>query len=106
MTLEPLFTKNGFRYQLIKRSENFAIYEQKNEEFNYKYYEVIKIKKSKRDYNAPWGLVPAGTESYPSSESWGVLGWTYFTLEQAERKFNQLVEEYEIQRKKDNKENL
>jgi hypothetical protein len=34
----------------------------------------------------------AGTEFYPSTNQWGSNGWTYKTMEQAENKFNDLIE--------------
>jgi hypothetical protein len=93
MTLEPLLFKNGFRYQLVKRIENFAIYEQKKEGFDYKYYEVIKIQVVKQDVNTKFMSLKAGTEFYPSINQWGQYGWTCGTIERAEELLNILVNE-------------
>lgn len=92
MTLEPLLFKNGFRYQLVKRIENFAIYTQKKEGFGYVYYEVIKIQTVKKDVTTKFMTLKAGTEFYPSINSWGVNGWTCGTLQRAEEKLNELIE--------------
>lgn len=54
------------------------------------YYEVVRIRKAKKDYNGFFSI-QEGDEFYPSSESWGTYGWTFKTLEQAEAKFNNLT---------------
>lgn len=91
MTLQPLLKNNGFTYHLIKRNENFAVYEQKKEGFDYTYYEVIKIQVVKQDVSTKFMTLKAGTEFYPSTNQWGVNGWTFKTLEQAESKLNELI---------------
>jgi hypothetical protein len=91
MTLQPLFKKNGFHYQLIKRNESYAIYLQKKEGFSYEYFEVVKIQKVKKDVETSFMRLKAGDEFYPSSGQWGSQGWTFTTLEHAESKYNELI---------------
>jgi hypothetical protein len=88
--LATQFKKNGYHYTQVIRDENKAIYKQEHKDITQVYYEVVKIKKSKNDYNAVWGLVPAGTESYPSTEAFGQAGWTFMNYETALTKFNQI----------------
>jgi hypothetical protein len=88
--LEKFFTKKGFAYTEIKRVGNKAIYKQVHEEIQEAkpHYEVIVIK-SHDGYEIAGNKIPPG-EVYPSTTQWGVLGWTYVDLEDAENKFKQL----------------
>jgi hypothetical protein len=90
MSLNERFKKNGFTYHLVKRNESCAIYTQKKEGFSYEYFEVIKIQTVKKDVDTSFMTLKAGTEFYPSSNEWGSKGWTFKTLEQAEKKFDEL----------------
>jgi hypothetical protein len=87
-SLLPLkMQKNGFTLSLLHREGNRAIYLQQVSE-NCQYFEVIRIR------TKPAGVFKGKSypprEVYPSSESWGELGWTYRTYEKAIEKFNAL----------------
>lgn len=90
-TLPTEFTAEGFRFRQVRRCEHVAIYEKtRNGGVSY---EVVVIRRSKKDYRFPSGsVVPAGSESYPSNSQWGRLGFTCPDMEAAARKYRQLVE--------------
>lgn len=82
------FTKNGYKYNLVTKSNTFAIFSQ--EIFDWcLYYEVI-ICQNLKEANLPGGRIREAGEYYPSSELWGTSGWTYRTIEDAYVKFNEL----------------
>ena len=90
--LEKEITKKGFIYKQLKRVGNKAIYSQKRDDKDATRinYEVIVIK-SHDGYEIAGNKIPAG-EVYPSSTQWGVLGWTFVDLQDAENKFKKLKE--------------
>jgi hypothetical protein len=82
------FRQSGFTLSLLKRAGNVAIYIQTKRR-QPQAYEVVLIRKHEA-YIAFGKEIPAG-ECYPSSEQWGVKGFTYRTIEAAERKFRELT---------------
>lgn len=84
-TIPEKFQKNGFDYELVKRNTFAAIFAQKSEG-RVIAYETIKIKifpeRIIKDR-----ILESG-EYYPSTEKWGVDGFTYHSLASAEKKFN------------------
>ena len=80
-------SKKGFIYLQIKRTKDVAIYKQKNADDTMKgeWFEVIKIK-SHNGMTLGGNYIPP-SEMYPSSTQWGVLGFTYQTLKDAENRF-------------------
>ena len=74
-TIPLLFTKPGFRYRLIERIADVAIYEQRFISGGLAAYEVVRIRvrEERRIGNS---VIEAG-EYLPSSEEWGRHGWTY-----------------------------
>lgn len=94
MTFKPLakeFTAKGFLHRQIKRDGLVAIYERQHTDFGGKdiHYEVVVIKE-----NPEWeafGETHKAAESYPRSESWGVLGFTCPDSASAHRKFVSLL---------------
>jgi len=87
-TLPNEFRKSGFYFRLVKRQGDKAIYSKSRAGGVGKHYEVIKIREHD-EYVMGGVTIPAG-ESYPSSEQWGRLGYTYPTLEEAEERFNRI----------------
>lgn len=81
---------NGYIYSLVKREGNIAIYKQGMTPF----YEVIRIKvktvnellKSGKKYKDCDTF-----EAYPASEEWGRNGWTFNSIEKAEKKYRSLL---------------
>lgn len=90
--LEKTFTKKGFTYTQHKRVGMRAIYVQRRVEADaqQEWYEVIVIK-SHNGYEIAGNNIPA-SEIYPSSTQWGSLGWTFSSLQDAEKKFAALKE--------------
>ena len=81
--LKESFRKNGFNYKQIVRNNKAAIYSQDD-----RWYEVIKIR-VRGEMVLDGNVVEAG-ESYPPSERWGTLGWTYGSLEDAMKKYDEI----------------
>ncbi len=91
MTYKPLktsFTKNSFNFIQIKRVGDKAIFSKQKEGGGISY-EVIMVQRH-LDYQIA-GVTIEAAETYPSSESWGVYGFTYVTLAEAEKKFKKLT---------------
>lgn len=78
------FTQLGYKYKQIKIDkrkkwrDSIAVYEKVDLEHNDTTYEVIVIKI--RPETVMFGNYVEERESYPSSESWGVLGHSFTTL--------------------------
>ena len=82
------FGQSGFTLTQLKRAGRVAIYVQAKRR-QPPAYEVVLIRKHEA-YTAFGKEIPAG-ECYPSSEQWGLCGFTYRTIEAAERKFRELT---------------
>lgn len=87
--LKTFFTKNGYTYRQIDRTEHAAIYQQSTGKETYGY-EVIEIEVL--EPGERFGKMYPERENYPPSEKWGTLGWTVGTIERA----NQLMQEIEL----------
>jgi hypothetical protein len=89
--IEKKFYKNGFTFEEVKRVGEFAIFARYKEEFKEQtfHYETIVIK-SHNGY-AFAGVEVGPSEIYPSSSSWGRLGFTFNSYERAEEKLEQLI---------------
>jgi hypothetical protein len=85
--LEKEFDSRGFHFTQIARKDNHAIY-QKVKDSGGKSFEVIQIRNHDGYEIAGVAVPPA--EMYPSSESWGTLGFTYLRFEAAKERFEKL----------------
>lgn len=80
--LPEVFTKKGFEHSQIWRRGNVAVYARKATTGTVTHYETIRIRADKggkiasSDGSGKEYTIEAG-ERYPSSESWGILGWTF-----------------------------
>lgn len=83
-----VFSHSGFTLTQLKRTGNIAIYKQTKGKQS-RAYEVVIIRKAKA-WTAFGKDFPAA-EYYPKSEDWGTCGFTYCTIEGAERKFAELT---------------
>lgn len=90
--LDKEFESAGFKYKQIHREGIYAIYERvySNNNTNL-HYEVIRI----QSHN---GIIIAGnkiapSEYYPSSNSWGLHGFTCTSRENAYKRFDRMVSE-------------
>ena len=89
--LEKMFVKKGFKYTLVERKGNVAIYKQESAKIkdSKPNYEVIQIK-SHNGYEIGGSKI-AAAEVYPGSTQWGILGWTHLDLVSAEKRFKKLI---------------
>lgn len=74
--------KSGYDYKQVKCEPNIAYIYHQTFEGKHIAYEVFKHK-----INSLYNCV-----SFPSNEVFGLWAWTYKTLEQAEKKFTEIVE--------------
>jgi hypothetical protein len=81
-----------FLLRQVRRDGHVALYE-KSKDGQSRGYEVVllRIRPAQTLFGRPY----PHRESYPSSEDWGIYGWSYSLgdLKGASRRFNQLVEQ-------------
>jgi hypothetical protein len=84
------FLKQGFKYTQVKRTRHLAIYHQQLINGRAEYWEVwvIKIREARTIGDT---FLPR-TESAPGPEDWGVFGWTFYTFQGADFRFNELLQ--------------
>jgi hypothetical protein len=93
--IDSNFVNKNFCHKQIHREGEFAIYERYwSETPDKKHYEVIKIQ-SHNGYAIGTQVYPP-SEFYPSSNSWGVHGWTCISKEAAYKRLDKTVEEHKI----------
>lgn len=82
------FHKNGFNYWQICRTDKAAIYEQRTTDGQRVFYEVwrIRIRPSYTFNGREYGV----SERSPGSENWGRDGWTFYTLPDAQKRYDLL----------------
>ncbi len=92
------FRANGYDYQLIKRSERVALYSQENSKGDIKGYEVHKVRfksYAERKFTRSNGHVDTysgyNAEVLAKNEDFGTYGWNFDTLENAEKKYKELL---------------
>ncbi len=86
-TLSEEFVKKGWKHRQIERHGKVAIYERSK--VGAPHFEVVVIKEGRAWEKA--GVQFPASELYPSSEQWGVLGWTYLDLASAKAKAALLI---------------
>ena len=100
--LDKEFESAGYKYKQIHREGVYAIYERKHiNSTKDPHYEAIKV----QSHN---GMVIAGnkippSEFYPSSNTWGRLGYTCQTKKQAYIRLDKIMKEDEINKEAANK---
>ena len=87
-TIPKQFNKKGFNYKQVKREGMKAIFEQSKKDQKSVSFEVVKITKH-NGYELGGQKIPPG-EAYPGSSQWGISGWTFQNLKDAEAKFKRL----------------
>ena len=93
--IEKNFISKKFSHKQIHREGDFAIYERFNEARpENKHYEAIKIQ-SHNGYSIGGQMYPP-SEFYPSSNAWGVDGYSCLTKEAAYKKLDKMMEENRI----------
>ena len=85
------FSKNGYHYELERRSAKACIYRQIHRTGKLVAYEVMAIRvRPEREYH---GCILPACERLTSNEEWGTYGWTFSgpeAHEQAIRQFKKL----------------
>ena len=90
--IEKSFKKYGFDFKQIKRVGDVAIFQQSKSTWPDVRYEVVKIGKHSGYYLGGSKLESA--ETYPGASLWGIQGWTYTTLELAEKQFKKVCKRF------------
>ena len=88
------FKKHGFVYNLIKREKNIALYKQCNKDGSLSSYEVHKVRfKKSGSRKLPDGQVLEypDMEILAGDEDFGMYGWAFMKLENAEKRYAQLL---------------
>ena len=81
--IDTAFEEGRFRYTQIERQGDVAIYEQRHKEnAEVRRFEVIRIR-VQPEHTWPSGQTTPEREAYAGSSSWGRLGFTCFTVEEA-----------------------
>lgn len=90
----PLATewkKSGFQFRVIRREGDVVIAEKWRPETPAMVsYEVAKIR-IQDEHTWPTGKTTPRRECYPSSEHWGIYGFTCLTREHAQKRFNSMT---------------
>lgn len=100
LKLPDTVRKNGFIYRLVKRNERKLLYAQYNKLGSIVAYEVFKnhirpyrsrkehlsiLNQDKKDHSSE----PEWYETFPGNEEFGKRAWTYPTLKDAEKAFDE-----------------
>lgn len=95
--MQPLpntLNRNGFTHALRNREGHFAIFNVIANDTGRTTYEVIRIRTVKERTHTS-GVLAGKTfparEVYPSSEEWGVNGWSYVDLDSAKKRLDLLL---------------
>jgi hypothetical protein len=89
--LATTFRKDGFDYRVIQKEAGIALLEQNKAHWSAPAYEVVIIQ-NRKAHTWPNGKSTEAHEAMPSSEDWGLYGFTYSDLTAAKAKFNSLVD--------------
>jgi hypothetical protein len=88
--LPTSFEDRLFRYTQVERHGMLAIFRQTHKASGYDRFEVVKIRIG-AEHTWPNGTTSPEREAYPGASSWGVYGWTCFTLPEAQALAAQLL---------------
>lgn len=88
------FDDRTFRYTQVARQGDVAIYRQTHKASGIDRFEIIRIRIAE-EHTWPDGRTTPEREVYPGSNSWGTLGFTTFTLAEAQAKMQSLQTEKE-----------
>lgn len=82
------FEANGFLYWQICRTNQAAIYEQRMPDGRRVFYEVWRIR-IRQAHDFKERHYPTA-EKPPTANEWGHFGWTYYTLHEAQKRYDQI----------------
>lgn len=87
--LPSTFRKSGWDYKLISREDDVAVFEQTKPGVEDPRFEVVKVQ-SHGGFTIN-GKVVAPAEHMPSSEQWGIYGFTLTSREAAFKKVDEMA---------------
>jgi hypothetical protein len=83
------FKKDGFDHKVIRRENMVALVEKKHRDHSLPSYEVVRIQ-THEGYEI-MGRYVEPSEFMPRTAEWGIHGFTYTDLEDAEKKFKSML---------------
>ena len=87
--IEKIFTKCGFRHELVQRKEDIALFKRTQIGKGHSHFEVVRLS-SHGGYEINGSYVKSA-EIYPGSSLWGIRGWTYCDIQSATSKYKSLL---------------
>ena len=90
-TIPETFPKLGWNFRQIKRKGDLAIFERSKPE-TLPHYEVVRIRQHQGFQIPGTDEVAEPAELYPGNTAWGRDGFTLNTIEEAEAKFQKIVD--------------
>lgn len=90
--LAKTFTKDGFTFTQVEREGDLAIYHKQKPGQESEVWEVVRI--GSHNGFTIGGNVIAPAETYPSSESWGVCGFTCYSRQNARQRVSDMQKGY------------
>ena len=88
--LPMTFRDGGFLFRQLERSGHVAVFEKHKGHLNISF-EVVRVRQVPE--TMMFGRIVQAHEAMPSSEHWGLYGWTYRDKAAAFRKFQELTQE-------------
>lgn len=98
--MKPLpqrFSKSKFYFTVLKRVGDVVLLSKKHIETGTAGFEVCVVQK--HGERAIAGVTISACEALPSSEQWGIKGWTPIGANAAEKKFSEVVKAQEVTQK-------
>jgi hypothetical protein len=89
ITLPTTFRSDGFDFQILNREGEVALLAKKKPKWNFSIYEVVRVQVWPDELIK--GRFTPEREAMPRSEQWGVHGWSFADMDDARRKFYELV---------------
>lgn len=89
-SLPATFRSDGFDFTQIKRQGDVVLFEKTHPKHTVKHYEVV-IAQKRKAVTWPNGITTVAHESMPSSEQWGIYGWSPFDLPAALIRFQKAL---------------
>lgn len=90
LTIPNKYFDKGFNFEFIKDLGNdWRIYRMYKDYYTRSSYELVKIHK-REGYEMAGNVIPKKW-SYPSSEQWGIYGFTYNNIEDCEKKYSKIL---------------
>ena len=91
--LATTFRADGFDFEQVDREGDLAIYRKTKGEAQQSF--DLGIVQNRVEHTWPNGNTTPAHESMPSSEQWGVKGWTFNALTDARHRLNAVAAVYE-----------